>query len=93
MRDPLWKQVLCWGAVTVFLTLPAVIFAFQLFAMTHPGWISAEEIKKVAPNDMKYLQDLQRDVSLIVMGLAGLRAWQSTVEYKQNGKNGNGDHK
>jgi hypothetical protein len=80
MKDPLWKIVLNWGAVIIFLTLPLVIFMFQLWNWIHPGFL------QLGPNveaNVEYLREFLRNITILVFGLAGLRTW----EHIKNGNN------
>lgn len=85
MKEHLWKTVLNWGTVIFFFLLPISCFIIHLYALTHQGWlgppISGEE-----KYDFSYVQNLQRDITFLVFGLAGLRTWEAI-------KNGNGKPK
>jgi hypothetical protein len=72
--------VLNWGTIVTFLTLPLVVFSVQMYARTHPGWMTYEN-----PEHFKYLGDFQRNLTILVFGLAGLRTWEAV-------KNGDGKH-
>jgi hypothetical protein len=78
-KDPLWKTVLNWGTVVTFLSLPLVVFIVQMWARTHPGWMTTEN-----PQHFHYILDFQRNITILVFGLAGLKTWENV---KQNGKN------
>ena len=85
MRDPLWKTTLCWLAVISFFALPACVFTLQVFSVTHPGWMDMTLTKELVEPHIAYLQSFQRDVTFIVMGLAGLRAIEQ-IRANGNGK-------
>ena len=78
MKEPLWKTILNWGTVIVFLTLPLVVFTLHVYAKTHPGWILEGR-----EGEFKYVFEFQRNITVLVFGLAGLRTWEGI-------KNGHG---
>jgi hypothetical protein len=78
MNEPLWKTALNWGVISMFLTLPMVVFAIHLYALTHAGWIYREKM----PDEFKYVLEFERNLAILVFGLAGLRTW----EQLKNGK-------
>jgi hypothetical protein len=82
-KEPLWKLVLNWGAIITFLTLPTVILSVQLIHWTHPGFFQFPANPRI-----EYLREFQRNLTILVFGLAGLRTWEQI----KNGKNGNGKH-
>jgi len=86
-KEPLWKVILNWGAVSTFLVLPLSIMLLQVYANTHPGWWKWHE--ELTPDQrmqrFTYLYDHMRNLTILVFGLAGLRTW----EHITNGKNGN----
>src|SRR5262252_7293006 len=87
MKDPLWKTVLNWGTVIVFLTLPIFIMSMQLYVNTHPGtwtWVEQGLTPEQHNARFQYLYDFIRNVTVLVFGLAGLRTWENI---KQNGVN------
>ncbi len=83
MKEPYWKLALNWGAVITFLTLPLLIMVIQLYVLSHPAWI---------PNPEKYvehfhhLSEFQRNLTVLVFGLAGLRTWERIKENGQKNK-------
>jgi len=77
MKEPLWKTILNWGTVIVFLTLPLVVFTLHVYAKTHPGWILEGR-----EGEFKYVFEFQRNITVLVFGLAGLRTWEGI----KNGK-------
>jgi hypothetical protein len=79
MNEPLWKLALNWGAVITFLTLPLLIMVIQLYVLSHPTWIPNPE--KYADH-FKHLSEFQRNLTVLVFGLAGLRTWEAI---KSNG--------
>jgi hypothetical protein len=82
MKEPRWKTVLNWGTVITFLSLPMVMLSVQLWHWTHPNFFHLLD-----PNNprIEYLKEFQRNITILVFGLAGLRTWESI---KANG-NGN----
>jgi hypothetical protein len=78
MREPLWKLALNWGSIVIFLTLPLVVLAIHLYALTHPGWVYREK----EADEFKYVLEFERNLAILVFGLAGLRSWETM----RNGK-------
>jgi hypothetical protein len=78
-HEPYWKLALNWGAVITFLTLPLVLMTIQLAILSHPNWITDPQRYE---KNFGYLADFQRNLALLVFGLAGLRTWEQL-------KNGN----
>ena len=62
--EPLWKTVLNWGAVVTFFALPLIVLTLQL-----TGLFPSKE-------EAGYLKDLQRNVTVLVAALAGLRSFE-----------------
>lgn len=85
----MWRTVLCWTSVIIFFMLPISVFILQIYAASHPSWITAEAQHRFIEPHIAYLQNLQRDVTYIVIGLAGLK----TLEVIRNGRNGKQDRK
>jgi hypothetical protein len=79
MKEPLWRTVLCWSAVICFFMMPLCIFLVQLYGWTHPGWITP--LQYGGPR-LDYMAQMQRNVTLLVFGLSGLRTWEQI----KNGK-------
>jgi ABC-type transport system involved in cytochrome bd biosynthesis fused ATPase/permease subunit len=86
-EEPLWKTVLNWGAVILFLTLPLIIMTIQLYILLSPKWMP--EAAKYREH-FKYLGDFLRNLAVLVFGLSGLRTWETV---KQNGKHHEEDNK
>jgi hypothetical protein len=79
-----WKTFLNWGAVSMFLGMPVAITILQIYALSHPNWLS----EKLPQTEFKYLYEFQRALAILVFGLSGLRTWEVVKE--KNGKhNGN----
>lgn len=76
--DPPWKTALNWAAVITFFALPLLFLVIHLFAIA--------DGTELAKEDFAYLKDLQRNVTILVASLAGLKTWQQI-------KNGNGKPK
>lgn len=74
MKEPIWKLALNWGAVITFLTLPLVIMVIQLYILSHPDIIKDPETHR---EHFKYLVEFQRNLAILVFGLAGLRTWET----------------
>jgi hypothetical protein len=81
VKEPLWRIVLNWGTIVTFLTLPLVVFIAQLYARTHPGWLDTSN-----PEHFKYLLDFQRNLTILVFGLAGLKTYEQVKNGKQHGE-------
>jgi hypothetical protein len=77
MSEPLWKLVLNWGVVVTFLTLPMVVLCIQMYGRTHPNWMNTDN-----PEHFKYLMEFQRNLTILVFGLAGLRTWEQVKNNK-----------
>jgi hypothetical protein len=78
--EPLWKIVLNWGTVVMFLLLPLMIMMIQLYLLSHPEVIKNPETYR---DHFKYLLEFQRNLAILVFGLAGLRTYE---QIKANGK-------
>ena len=90
-NEPLWKTVLNWGTVILFLTLPLFIMGVQIYINTHPDswhWTDPNLTPEQRTQRFQYIYDFMRNLTVLVFGLAGLRTWENI---KQNGaaKNGN----
>lgn len=72
--DPKWKNALNWGAVIAFFTVPLLFLLIHLVG-TLCGYTFSKD-------DFGYLKDLQRNVTLLVASLAGLKTWEQI----KNGK-------
>jgi hypothetical protein len=81
MNDPLWKLVLNWGVVVTFLTLPLVLMTIQLAILSHPNWISDPQRYE---KSFSYLLDFQRNLAILIFGLAGLHTWEQVKNGKTN---------
>jgi hypothetical protein len=76
-KEPLWRIVLCWGAVILFLTLPVSIFVIRLISDSIPGHPWSESIEKY-----KFVIPYFQSLTALVFGLAGLNVWD-----RKNGRN------
>ncbi|HET9374326.1 MAG TPA: hypothetical protein VFO40_05105 [Chthoniobacterales bacterium] len=74
MEEPLWRDVLCWGAVITFFSMPLAAFVLHV--------VSLESHMEFAKHlsDFKWLGNVYTAVSALVFGLAGLNSWD-----KRNG--------
>jgi hypothetical protein len=70
MKEPLWRSVLCWGAVITFLTLPMLIFVL-VFISTEFPWPHFEE----HIGHYKFLAPFYQSVTALIFGLAGLNTF------------------
>ena len=74
MKEPLWRQFLCWGAVGLFVLFPLLVFFLRLVSEQLPGFdFDVEKYRYMIP----YFQTLTG----LVFGLAGLNSWD-----KRNGQ-------
>ena len=80
--EPRWKTLLNYGAIIMFLTMPLVVGALQIYALHNPGWLSAE----LPREEFRHLIEFQRALAFLVFSLAGLKTWE-TVK-----RNGHSDH-
>lgn len=71
MQEPLWRQVLCWGAVVSFFVMPSLLFILVFYnAIRREGFLTPEEI-----HDFQALSPYQATLAALVVGLAGLNTW------------------
>ncbi len=75
--EPLWRVFLNWGTVIAFFAIPLTLFCVQFYARTHPGWFNEEH-----PEHFKYIADYQRNLTILVFGLAGLKTWENIKNNK-----------
>lgn len=71
--DPLWRQVLCWGAVLTFLTLPLVVFVLTVLSF-EVDWLHFDKHR----DEYKFLVPYFQTVTALVLGLAGLNTFDRT---------------
>lgn len=83
INEPKWREVLCWGVVATFLTLPLVILALGILSHAF-GWNLTEHIR-----DFKFLGAYFQSVTALAFGLAGL----NTADKFLVQKNGKSQHK
>jgi hypothetical protein len=81
MKEEPWKTFLNWGVVCMFLGMPILVMAIQLFALAFPAMLS----QQLPQNEFKYLYEFQRALAVLVFGLSGLRTWE-VVHDRKNGK-------
>jgi hypothetical protein len=70
MKEPLWRRVLCWGAVVTFLTLPLFVFVL-VFISTEFTWAHFDE----HISHYKFLAPFYQSVTALIFGLAGLNTF------------------
>lgn len=80
MKEPLWRTVLCWGAVTTFFTFPLSVFALRIFSIEY-HW----EISERWP-EFHGVGTFYQTIAALVFGLAGLRSFDRAWEMR-NGQN------
>jgi hypothetical protein len=83
MNEPLWKLILNFGTVITFLTLPLVLMTIQLYLLSHPDAIPNAEHYR---DNFKYLSEFQRNLAILVFGLAGLRSWENIANGRKKNK-------
>jgi hypothetical protein len=76
-REPLWRTVLCWGAVSLFLILPILILIIRLMSDSFPNMHWGETISQA-----KFVIPYFQSLTALVFGLAGLNVWD-----RKNGRN------
>jgi hypothetical protein len=76
MNDPLWRKILCWGAVISFFLLPLVAFVVVVSSVLVGAGLSDQEVQ-----NFKAFSGYQATLGALVFGLAGLNTWQ-----QRNGK-------
>ena len=81
MKEPRWREVLCWGTVITFLSAPLLVFILHLISDEFPqSFHFSAHIQ-----EYKFLGHFYQIISGLTFGLAGL----NTVDkFKSNGKNG-----
>jgi hypothetical protein len=77
MREPLWKEILCYGSVITFLTMPLVVLVIAISARLY-GWMGVEEHLK----GYKFLGAFYQSVTALTFGLSGLRSLDRFIETK-----------
>jgi hypothetical protein len=76
MKEPLWRTLLCWGSVLIFLGAPVGLLTLQICDHLQPR--DLEAAKSMSP--------MYFAISGVVASLAGLGTWQNI----RNGKPGSG---
>jgi hypothetical protein len=83
--EPRWRILLNWSAVITFFTVPLISFLLHLMAIVNPGWFN---LTGHTPGEFKYMQELERNVTILVFGLAGLHSWEQTRSETKDEKTG-----
>jgi hypothetical protein len=73
-KDPIWRVVLCWGSVVIFLGAPVSLLILQICDQLQPR--DVEVAKSMSP--------MYFAIAGVVASLAGLGTWQNI----KNGKGG-----
>lgn len=81
MKEPLWRTLLCWGAVLAYLTVPLITYILIVVSIQSPGWNINEHLK-----DFAGLGQWFQALSALVFGLAGLRSFDRYVDVKNGSK-------
>jgi hypothetical protein len=74
--EPMWRKVLCWGSVILYLTLPLLILVVRLLSDHFPEYHWAESLSQA-----KFMIPYFTSLTALVFGLAGLSSWD-----RKNGK-------
>jgi hypothetical protein len=64
-KDPLWRTVLAWGAVLIFLGAPMILLALQILDV-----LNQRDVDVARSMSGMYIA-----ISDVVASLAGLRTW------------------
>jgi hypothetical protein len=78
MKEPLWRIVLCWGSVVLFLTLPMLILLVRLISDSYPDFHWSESLQQA-----KFMIPYFQSLTALIFGLAGLNTWD-----RRNGRGG-----
>jgi hypothetical protein len=70
VKEPLWRGVLCWGAVLSFFALPITAFVVVIASVISGGGLSTQEV-----DNIKAFSGYQATLGALVFGLAGLNTW------------------
>ena len=70
MKEPLWRSVLCWGAVVTFLTLPLLLFVLVFLS----GELGLAHFNQHL-SDYRFLAPYFQSVTAVIFGLAGLNSF------------------
>jgi hypothetical protein len=83
MKEPLWREVLCWGAVICFFLLPLIAFVIVVYGVTvgSAGFLSAQELAF-----FKEFTPFEATLATLVFGLAGLNTWDKRNGVKKEEK-------
>jgi hypothetical protein len=68
--EPLWRKVLCWGSVILFLTLPVLILLVRLVSDSYPDFHWSESLRQA-----KFMVPYFQSLTALIFGLAGLNTW------------------
>jgi hypothetical protein len=80
MNEPRWRQVLCWGAVITFFSIPLIIFTLHVMAI-ELGWKFDDRLE-----EFQGIMPVYQTVTALIFGLAGLNSFDRFT----NGKKKNG---
>jgi hypothetical protein len=73
-NEPLWKTVLCWGAVITFLSLPLIVFVLNVVSI-ELSWLHTNE----HISEFKFVGQFFQSLTLLVFGLAGLNTFSPII--------------
>jgi hypothetical protein len=74
MSEPLWRKILCWGAMTSFFLLPFVAFIVVVYSVTLGAGLTDTEVQ-----NFKAFSSYQTTLAALVFGLAGLNSWDKKI--------------
>lgn len=78
--EPRWRKVLCWGAVLMFFSLPAIVFLLH-FTAVEMGWQFDNRIE-----EFRGITPVYETVTALVFGLAGLNSFDRFFNDRKNHK-------
>jgi hypothetical protein len=73
MKEPLWREVLCWGAVITFLTMPLLVFILHIISDEIPSFNFSQHI-----SEYKFFVPFFQSITALVFALAGLNSFDRT---------------
>jgi hypothetical protein len=77
LKEPLWREVLCWGAVICFFLFPLTAFSIVVYSTT------IGSVGFLDPKELAFFREFvpfEATLATLVFGLAGLNTWD-----KRNG--------
>lgn len=71
MGEPLWRKILCWGAVICFFLLPLTAFGLVIY----DAFVSRQFLRPEDISNLKAFGTYQATLTALLFGLAGLNTW------------------